>query len=267
MVIMWCEDNDFGVNRKKCHIITFTRKVSPIIYDYKIGDETIDRVHQIRDLGVILDEKLNLNSHREFIISKSKSALQFVKRQSYFFDTDITKILYMTLVRSNLEFASSIWSPYHVTHKLTIESVQKQIVIYLNGDHLNRGENGSYSLAPYTERCTKFELTTLVRRRINASVLFIHGLISGKIDAPHLRSQMTLNQGIRTLRNPEFIRIKLSKTKASTYSPFNNACHVYNHAVLFIDPTLPYYDFRERLQGLPDSSFGPWAKFLDVSHN
>lgn len=143
----------------------------------------------------------------------------------------------MSLVRSNVEFASSIWSPHHNIHKTTIESIQKQIVIYLNGDHINRGENGDYALTPYTDRLAKFDVTTLVRRRINASILFIHGIISGKINAPCLREQIILNSGVRTLRNPEFIRIKLCRTDASTFSPFNNACHVYNHAAMFIDPT------------------------------
>lgn len=44
---------------------------------------------------------------------KASTALQFVKRQETYFDYDIIKILYSSLVRSNLKFASAIWSPHH----------------------------------------------------------------------------------------------------------------------------------------------------------
>lgn len=85
--------------------------------------------------------------------------------------------------------------------------------------------------------------------------MFIHRLISGKIDDPFLRGRITLNSGIRSIINPEFIRVKLSKTD----SPFSNACHMYNHAALFIDPTISSHEFKRKLESLPDCVFGPRA--------
>lgn len=82
----------------------------------------------------------------------------------------------------------------------------------------------------------------------------------GKYINPNLRSLMQLNTGVRTLRNPEFIRLKLSKTNASTFSSFNNACRAFNHAAMFIDPTLPHCEFRAKLLALPDSAFVQFTK-------
>lgn len=258
--VAWCDKNSLKLNLSKCKIITFTRKKSPINFNYTINGEIIERVHEIRDLGVILDKKLTFNSHIECAVNKTKIALQFVKRQSYFFDTEITKILYYALVRSNIEFASVIWSPYHDTHRKTVESIQKQMLIYLNCDHIRVIEDNNYALAPYAERCLKFNLTSLIRRRVNACALFIHAIISGKINSPQLRSLISLNEGSRTLRRPEFIRIKFSRTESTTYSSFNNACHIFNHVALFVDPTLPHFNFRQQLLALPDQYFGPWTK-------
>lgn len=256
---IWCVENGLKINLSKCQVITFTNKKSPIVFDYKINGHSIKRVTGIRDLGVILDKKLNFNTHLEYTINKTKTALQFVKRQSYFFDTDVTKILYFALVRSNIEFACAIWSPFHETHRTKLESIQRQMVIYLNGDHLKRDEN-NYVLEPYTQRCKKFDLVSLIRRRVNASALFIHAIIIGKINSPLLRSSMVLNEGVRSLRKPEFIRLKASRTDTSTHSSFNNACYIFNHAALFLDPTLPHHEFRKKLIELPDSAFGPWTK-------
>lgn len=199
--------------------MTFTHKKTPIIYDYQMTGQTIERVNEIRDLGVILDKRLNFNAHIEYAINKSKAALQFVKRQSYMFDSNIIKILYSAHVRSNIEFGCSIWSPHQNTQKAHTESLQKQILIYLSGDHLNRSNN-NYVLPPYTERCIKFGFSTLARRRVNYAVLFVHAIIMGKYINPELRSLMHLNSipdysvntGVRTLRNPEFIRLRISRT-------------------------------------------------------
>lgn len=131
-----------------------------------------------------------------------------------------------------------------------IESIQKQMVLFLNNDHTRRENN--YSLSPYTERCMKFNLTTLTRRKINSTVLFLHMIISGKLKSHLLRSNINL-------RNPEFIRIGAHKSDSLQYSPFNNACFICNHVALFVDPSLPYDQFKRELLDLPDQAFGPWT--------
>lgn len=258
--LCWCVTNGLEINKSKCKVMTFTLKRKSILYDYVIDEQPVERVNHIRDLGVMMDSKLNFNIHYEYISNKAMNVLLFVKRQMKFFDNDIIKILYMTLVRSNLEFAACVWNPYHNVHRNSIESAQKQMVMLLNDDYGKRVENDCYILSPYVDRCQVFELTPLIRRRVNAAVFLIHAIIIGKIKSPRLRSILDLNTGVRTLRNPEFIRLKHCRTDHSTYSPFNMACRAFNHAALFVDPTLPHFEFRKRVLRLPDSSFGPWSK-------
>lgn len=212
------------------------------------------------DLGVILEPKLSFNLHREYSKKKADGKLAFVKRECFkTLNLDNAKLLYGSLVRSHLEFGSVIWSPYHASNKAIIESTQKQAVMFLHDDYKNRHEN-NYVLSPYLERCSELGLTSLVRRRVNFSVLFIHKIISGKIDSPSLRNQLNLNTGVRSLRNPEFIKLKNCKTDFTLNSPFNLACRAFNHAALFIDPTLPFHDFRKEVVKLPDCAFGILSK-------
>lgn len=96
------------------------------------------------------------------------------------------------------------------------------MVMFMNGDDKRRMD-GNYILLPYIERCNGFDLVTLARRRINAIAIFIHSIITGKYKSNFLRSNISIYDGIRTLRNPEFIRVKAAKTDHSTYSSFNNA--------------------------------------------
>lgn len=256
----WCSENFLEVNLSKCKIITFSHKQNPIIFDYYLNGKKIDRVYEIRDLGVMINSKLDFKPHIEYIKKKSESMLAFVRRTCRAnFSDKIAKLLYNSLVRSNLLFASVIWSPYQVVRRNTIESVQKQAVIFLNRDYINRQEN-NYVLAPYKERCAKFDLESLVRCRVNAAAIFIHKVIMGKYISLTLRNEMNINRGTRSLRNPEFIRIKGCKTDYMLNSPFNIACRIFNHAALFIDPTLPTYQFAEKVKKLPDSAFGDLCK-------
>lgn len=257
--VTWLKDNGLSVNESKCRVISFSLKRSPIICNYMLNGQRILRVQIIRDLGVFLDCRLSFIYHREFIQNKSKAALHFVQRQSHYFENDIVIMLYKALVRSNVEFASSIWMPHHITNVSSIESIQRQMVIFIKGDHIDRSQN-NYILRPYIDRCKEVGFITLRRRHVNASVLFIHAIISGRFKSQNLRSQMELNTGIRTLRNPEFIKLRIARTDVSTYSSFNNACRIFNHAALFIDPSLSQLEFRKKLLTLPDTAFSDWVK-------
>lgn len=80
------------------------------------------------------------------------------------------------------------------------------------------------------------------------------------MDSPALRNKLNLNTGIRTIRNLEFIRLRGSSTNYGLNAPLNYACWAFNHAALFVDPTLPFQEFRTRLLKLPDTAFGDMTK-------
>lgn len=196
----------------------------------------------------------------EYAKKKAETMWSFGKRECYkSFNTDIAKILYGSLIRSHMEFASVIWNPHEISHRRSVESVQKGAVIYLRGDNFNRQEN-NYLLPPYDERRLQLNLDTLVRRRVNASILLIKKIISGQMGSPTLRNKLQLNTGLRTSRNPEFIRLNSSSTFYGLNAPLNYACRAFNFAALYIDPTLPFYEFRKRLLRLPDTAFGELTK-------
>ena len=254
--VQWCDENGLELNNQKCKVMTFSHKRNPIMANYNIKGTTIQRVDQIPDLGVTMDPKMSFTLHRELVKKKANNNLGFVKRECYkALNLDNAKLLYGSLVRSHLEYANIIWSPYTSTHKKQIESTQKQAVIFLHKDNINRREN-DYVLTPYRERCEELGMASLNRRRVNSAVLWMHQLISGRIDSPYLRSQLDLNTGERALRNPEFIRMKYSRNEYGTNSPFNNACRAFNRAVTIVDPTLPFNAFKCEIMKLPDEVFG-----------
>ena len=59
----------------KCKVMSLTLRTKPIIGTYMIGIETIEKVHEMRDLGVILDEKLIFSTHVDAVLKKANRAL------------------------------------------------------------------------------------------------------------------------------------------------------------------------------------------------
>lgn len=258
---MWCKKNGLNVNESKCKVMTFSNKKITIHADYYINNKIIERTDKIRDLGVIFDSKMSFIRHMEYIINKSKAMLSFVKRQCYkTFDIDVAKLLYFALVRSNLEFASQIWMPFHTNHKKSIESVQKNLVKFIHNDNSAHNPRNEYELRPYVDRCAELNIQTLVRRRINCSIYFIHDIITGKIKSENLREEIQFTTLTRSTRHWQFIRLSKCRLDISDNSPFRTACRLYNLAALFVDTTIPRSQFRRKIMLLPDNIFLDYAR-------
>jgi hypothetical protein len=92
----WGRRNKFDLNAGKCKSISFRRIMQPIEFVYSInGTAALESVDDIKDLGVIMDEKMSFLPHIEAIISNSSRMLGFIKRISRDFHDPYThKTLY-----------------------------------------------------------------------------------------------------------------------------------------------------------------------------
>ncbi|RZC40962.1 RVT 1 domain containing protein, partial [Asbolus verrucosus] len=123
-VLQWSLLNGFQLNLNKCCVVTFTNKTGQFSFDYKIGDTILGRNDTVRDLGVTFESTLNFSVHIDNIVSASYKSLGFLIRNSCYFKNTKTLInLYYGLVRSKLEYASVVWSPYYKTYMLKLENV------------------------------------------------------------------------------------------------------------------------------------------------
>lgn len=77
---VYCSNNSLFINAKKCNVITFTRKSNPITSNYFIGTNQIERVNEVRDLGVLLDSELTFKSHINRCTTKAYKMLGFIMR-------------------------------------------------------------------------------------------------------------------------------------------------------------------------------------------
>jgi len=111
LLAKWCEQNNLPLNLDKCCQITFTRQKEPLFSTYNINGHNLVRKSEIRDLGVILDSKLTFIPYINNTLKSARRSVAFIYRNSHSFTQPETLLLlYNTLVRSRLEFATPIWN-------------------------------------------------------------------------------------------------------------------------------------------------------------
>lgn len=235
-ILQWCKKNALDLNINKCKIVTFTRKLHPVNYRYTIDNTEITRVDTIKDLGVTFDAKLSFSTHINNIVADASRAFGFIIRNCRDFSNITTlKTLYFSYVRSKVEYASIIWSPYYSCHKSTLERVQRKFLKYLYfkevGFYPPRGNDNNF----YTYM---FNLHSLEERRHFASVSFLHKLLQNKVDSPELLLLINIVVPRLNLRNNELFYCQKSKTNIMLYSPLNVICRnanlVARHCDIFI---------------------------------
>ena len=59
----FCKDKDSTFNESKCKIVTYTRKKTPIMENCTINDIQIERLNEIKDLGVTFTSMFSFNRH------------------------------------------------------------------------------------------------------------------------------------------------------------------------------------------------------------
>jgi len=65
----------------------------------------------MKDLGVTVDEKLQFYGHIHEKVKKAYSMLGIIKRNFKYMDKASFLCLYKSLIRSTVEYNSSVWNP------------------------------------------------------------------------------------------------------------------------------------------------------------
>jgi len=95
--------------------MSFGRNVEKT-YTYNILENSqikpLARTDQIKDLGILLDERLSFRDHINDKINKAFLMLGIIKRNFKHLTVQSFTMLYNNMVRSHLDYCSSVWSPY-----------------------------------------------------------------------------------------------------------------------------------------------------------
>ena len=204
----WCVENKLDLNVNKCKAMRFSRKLNPDICQYLLMGQHLETVVHIRDLGVTLDPHLTYNVHIDEVLSKANKMLGFITRlSSEFFNLRVLLILYSASVRSNLEYCTTIWSPYYNCHIKRIEKIQKKFV-----KNLCYKFNILYDQRNYDTILEYLGLVPLAVRRVMFDACFIFKILSCVINCSVLLDKFLLHVPSYQVRNSHLLYIPFHRT-------------------------------------------------------
>ena len=96
---------------KKCQVLRVTkkRKVNVVEASYTLRGHTLQVVDHAKYLGVTISGDLKWNRHLTNIVNKANSTLAVLKRNVKVPSKEVKDAAYKALVRTHLEYASSVW--------------------------------------------------------------------------------------------------------------------------------------------------------------
>lgn len=232
----WCALNDMNLNIDKCKVMKFYKKKNITLYEYKIGDSILESVDVIKDLGVIFDKDLNFNDHVNYITNKALKILGYIKRSLCDFnDIHCFKILYCSYVRSIVEYACTVWSPFYGTYINQIERVQRKYLRFVGYKMGIPIEN-----IVYDDIMKVLNIPTLENRRILMDICTLYRILNCHINCDDLLREIHLNVPQRTLREFNLFHVPFHRTNYGLSSALTRICANAN-TVCNRDPSIDFF--------------------------
>ena len=165
----------------------------------------------MRDLGVILDPKLNFACHVDTTVLKAKRMFGLLIRSMKLpgscrrakFDCKAMLRAYNAHVRSIMECGSVVWSGAAVTHLKRLERIQHSFLIWLACSSTQNSFNLSYDHPLQHDK-----VSSIKSRFTQHDLSFIHNVFHGRLDNPQLLLNFHLSAPARRNRSPSLWHVQ-----------------------------------------------------------
>ncbi len=191
----WAADWGMKFNASKCYILSIRKKSS---YFYQLNNTILQEVSQSPYLGITLSKDLKWSIHIDKICKRASSTLGILRRNMQHCPLSTRHTAYTSLIRSTLEYASSVWDPYFQSDIQKLERMQRQSARFIKQDYKTRLPG------TMTNMLQDLELLPLQERRKNIRLQLLYKIINGLVPAIPPEDYLKPVQNKRRIRPTTF---------------------------------------------------------------
>ena len=225
---LWAEQMQMKFHPSKCKVMHLGKKNTRKDYVMMDGDNnpyTLEKTEVEKDLGVYIDSKLKFTHHCQEKVNKANKILGYIRHTFKYLNKDSFLLLYKSLVRPHLEFASCIWSPKHKYNIDLIERVQRRATKLIP----------QIKELSYSDRLKQLNLETLSYRRTRADLLETYRILTNQhqvntdCHCSQCPSKSMLSPTLNTTTRGHSMKLQIQPSTGARQNFFSNrVCNIWN---------------------------------------